>query len=98
MVEDADELAALVEIWRGRPCSYCKAAPSIHLDHIVPKALRRRHKGFDDLTVPSCGPCNWRKGTRRLVPMDYEPFDELPGVRPWKRWDGSVEGLREVLR
>lgn len=77
-------------------CSYCLTAHAIHKDHIVPKALRRRHEGWDEETVPACGPCNWRKGTRRLVPMDYERFAELPGIRPWAEWDGSEEMLKEI--
>ncbi len=30
--------------------------------------------------------------------MDYEPFDELPGTRPWMRWDGDPKKLSVVLR
>ena len=78
-------------------CAYC-GERAIHLDHLVSRAMRRRHSGWEDATVPSCGPCNWRKGTRRLVPMDYEPFDKLPGTRPWMRWNGDPKELSEVLR
>ncbi len=79
-------------------CSYCGEAKAIHNDHIVSKAMRRRHPGWDDVVVPSCSTCNWRKGTRRLVPHDYpdEEFAKLPGTRPWKRWDGTP--VTEVLR
>ena len=117
-------------------CSYCRVARAVHSDHIVPVALRRRHrecarcghenehfpvagcsfdvgrrvaeasrfctckhyKSWDDVKVPACGNCNWRKGTRRLVPMDYEPFDSLPGTRPWQRWSGEPMGAEKVLR
>ena len=79
-------------------CSYCRKARAIHQDHVVPVALRRRHPGWDDVKVPACGNCNWRKGTRRLVPMDYEPFDKLSGVRPWQRWNGEPMGAEKVLR
>lgn len=54
------------------------------------------------VTVPACGPCNWRKGTRRLVPPSWEPRIELlnellPGT-PWRTWDGSPlsPAFREV--
>jgi 5-methylcytosine-specific restriction endonuclease McrA len=78
-------------------CAYCGVAPAIHKDHIVSKALRRRHPGWENVTVPACGPCNWRKGTRRLVPVGYD-MSNLPGVKPWRHWDGSIEGLRETIR
>lgn len=78
-------------------CAYC-GARAVHMDHIVPKRLRRKHEGWEDAKVPACGECNWRKGDRCIVPMDYEPFDELPGTRPWMRWNGDPAGLREVLR
>lgn len=68
-------------------CSYCQKAPAIHMDHIVPKALRRMHPGFDDLTVPACGPCNWRKGTRRYAPVGFDLVG-LPG-KGWQHWDGG---------
>ena len=71
-------------------CAYCGKARAIHKDHIVPKALRRRHGGWDDVTVPACGPCNWRKGTLRLVPPSWaDRLHELPGVKPWRVWDGG---------
>jgi len=50
--------------WR---CQYC-GMPAIHVDHVVPKALRRRHHIDDSdpaYLAAACGPCNWRKGTRR---------------------------------
>jgi hypothetical protein len=68
----------------------------VHLDHIVPKALRRRHPGFDDLVVPACAPCNWRKGTRRLVPVGFD-MSTLPG-KGWREWDGDPEALRHVVK
>ncbi len=85
-------------------CSYC-GKPAVHMDHIVSKGMRTqiaadgslRYPGWDDVTVPACFACNMRKGTRRLVPMDYEPFDQLPGTRPWMRWDGG-EVVSGVLR
>ena len=79
-------------------CSYCGKARAVHSDHIVSKSMRRRYPGWDDVTVPSCFPCNILKGTRQIVPMDYEPFDQLPGTRPWMRWDGDPKKLGRVLR
>ena len=73
-------------------CAYC-GQPAIHKDHVVPKALRRRHKGWEKVTVAACGPCNWRKGTRRYAPPGYD-LTTLPG-RGWQHWDGGrhLEGL-----
>ena len=30
--------------------------------------------------------------------MDYEAFDDLPGTRPWMRWDGDRAKLGVLLR
>lgn len=71
---------------RGQACAYC-GAPAIHADHVVSKAMRRRHTGWDDVTVPACGPCNWRKGTRRYAPPGFD-LSTLPG-KGWQTWDGG---------
>ena len=84
----------------GYRCAYCSGRAST-LDHLIPKAERRRHGIADDderYLVACCLTDNLRKGTRRLVPMDYEPFDQLPGVRPWARWNGEPMGAETVLR
>jgi hypothetical protein len=66
-------------------CAYC-GDKAIHMDHVVPKSLQRKYHQQHgkklplDLaaTVPSCGDCNWRKGTRRLVPPSWaDKVDEL---------------------
>lgn len=78
-------------------CQYC-GGRAIHADHIVPIAMRRRHKGFDgdEWLTASCGPCNWRKGTRRLAPASFaDRLDQLPGT--WRIWDGSIETLRDTI-
>lgn len=79
----------------GYRCAYC-GGRAIHRDHIVPIALRRRHTGFDgpEYQVASCGPCNWRKGTRRLAPVGFA-IDTLPSSG-WQVWDGGR--IPEVLR
>lgn len=80
-------------------CAYCGGVAT-HRDHIVPIALRRRHKGYDgpEYQVAACSPCNWRKGTRRLVPPSWaHRIGELPSG-PWRVWGGSPEGLRTVIR
>ena len=76
-------------------CAYC-GQPAIHMDHVVPKSLQRKWhvpkewKG----TVPCCGPCNWRKGTRRLVPPSWEKhveaLNEFFGGSPFRVWHGDV--------
>ena len=79
-------------------CSYCRKRRAVHQDHIVSKSMRRRYPGWGNVVVTACFDCNMRKGTRQLVPMDYEPFDQLPGTRPWARWDGEPMGAEKVLR
>lgn len=69
-------------------CAYCGKEPAIHMDHIVCRALRRRHPGWDDVTVPACGPCNWRKGTRRYYPPGFDRVAELPSTG-WQLWRGG---------
>ena len=79
-------------------CRYCGGANgrAIHADHIVPVALRRRHKGFDgdEFMAASCGPDNWRKGTRRYYPPGFDA-STLPGTG-WQEWRGGPH--LEVLR
>jgi 5-methylcytosine-specific restriction endonuclease McrA len=80
-------------------CAYCGCSPAVHNDHIVPKALRRRHPGWESVTVRACMICNVRKGTRRLVPPSWaDRIYELPGTKPWMVWDGDPLKLRAVLR
>ena len=63
------------------------------------KDERRRHPGWDDETVPACGPCNWRKLTRRLVPVGYPRLTELRELtgKIWMEWDGG-KPVEAVLR
>ena len=89
----------LIDSWNL--CAYCRKERAVHKDHIMSKSDRRRHEGWDDETVDSCAACNWRKLSRHLVPRGYPrlaELNELTPNRPWEEWDGSVEGLREVLR
>lgn len=85
-------------------CSYCLVRTAIHQDHVVPKSLARKRAGppWVQETVPSCGPCNWRKGTRRLVPPSWADRVELlndlyPGT-PFRVWHGNTQeaAFREV--
>lgn len=81
-------------------CAYCGGYADT-IDHLIPKAERRRHGIADDderYLVACCLTDNLLKGTRRIVPMDYEPFDELPGARPWMRWNGDPRELGRLLR
>ena len=81
-------------------CSYCGTAKAIHSDHIFSRALRRRFPAFTD-TVPSCAPCNWRKGTSHFVPPSWESripeLEELTGKK-WAVFTGDPKELTEVLR
>ena len=78
-------------------CAYC-GKPAVHMDHLVSKSMRRRHPGWEDVTVPACFACNMRKGTRRLVPPSWKDrLDELPGTRPWKVWTGDKPQGAEIV-
>lgn len=92
---------------KGR-CAYCRERPAIHLDHVVPQSLvKKTRKPIPErllVTVPSCGECNWRKQTRRLVPLSMtalvvELNEHFPGP-PWRVWTGGLSepGYREVHR
>ena len=79
-------------------CAYCGVNRAIHSDHVVPKSLLKKHLELRAFTwlaakVPSCGECNWRKGTRRLVPPSWASKvaalnELLPGTE-WRVWDGN---------
>lgn len=45
------------------PCTYC-GGEAEHMEHVMPLARGGRHC-LSNL-VPSCGPCNWSKGTKIL--------------------------------
>ena len=79
-------------------CSYC-GKRAVHMDHIMGKALRRRFPAWENVTVPACGPCNWRKLTRRLVPVGYPRLYELRILtgKEWREWTGG-KVVSEVLR
>ena len=75
-------------------CQYCKGrnGRAVHADHIVPIALRRRHKGFDgdEWLVAACFIDNMKKGTYRYCPPSHAHLiDQLPGVMPWTVWEGA---------
>lgn len=85
-------------------CAYCASARAVHMDHVVPKSLAKRHDLPAEFTatVPACFACNTRKGARRLLPPSWaDKVDELnellPGT-PWRVWAGSVDepAYREV--
>lgn len=84
----------------GYRCQYC-GAPAVHVDHIIPRALRRRHRLADNdpaYMAAACSTCNWRKGTRKLATAAWaDRLHELPG-RGWRVWHGDPESLRSVVR
>ena len=75
-------------------CAYggCRATT---LDHVVPKAERRRH-GIDDsdatYIVAACFNHNVAKMTYKVYPRGFDK-SILPG-NGWREWDGTPEGLR----
>jgi hypothetical protein len=79
----------------GYRCAYC-GGRAAHADHVVPRAIRRRHPGFDtdEFMVASCPRDNWFKGTRRYAPPGFD-LSLLPG-KGWQHWHGGAH--LEVLR
>jgi hypothetical protein len=65
-------------------CAYCRKAPAVDKDHVVPQSLMKTHKARLTAlrkarllpltmkvlreTVPACRACNFHKASRRLVP------------------------------
>ena len=82
-------------------CAYCKTQRGHQADHIMPKALRQRYAGWEDVTVPACHQCNvGGKGTRRIVPVGYPRLAELRELTglAWKEWNGDPAAIRQVIR
>ena len=73
-------------------CAYC-GGTATQLDHVVPSAMRRRHRIKHTDTrfhVAACGPCNWRKLTRRYYPRGFDT-SILPGSpTSWQEWNGRA--------
>ena len=74
-------------------CQYC-GDRAVHIDHIICKALRRRHRLPDNdpaFLVAACFACNVRRGTLRLIPPSFaDRISELPGTKPWRVWRGGA--------
>jgi hypothetical protein len=73
-------------------CAYCGGANgrAVHIDHVVPRAIRRRFGIADSdarYHVPSCFADNIRKGTRKYYPAGFD-VSLLPG-KGWQLWDGG---------
>ena len=68
-------------------CSYCREAPAVDPDHIMPTYLRRQYEGWEDVTVPACRQCNVRKYTHTFVPPSWEDrIPELNELTPGHTW------------
>ena len=80
-------------------CAYCRVRPGIQRDHVVARAMRRRHHIADSderYHVRACMQCNVNKLTRKLYPAGFD-VSLLPG-NGWRVWDGSLEALRKVVK
>lgn len=88
----------------AQACAYCGVRRAVNQDHVVPRAMVRRYNRYSPLekpsippewlvTVPSCFPCNIRKGPRRLVPPSWEKqvpkLNRFFGGVPWRVWTGD---------
>ena len=85
-------------------CLYC-GGPAQTIDHVLSKAEGRRCgiKRWDKRwIIAACRNCNHRKGTRRLIPIDYPWLADLIELtnKKWREWGGdpSESAFREVLR
>ncbi len=89
----------------GYWCAYCGGSAGT-IDHILSKAESRRQGiARDDKAwiVACCHRCNWRKGTRRLIPASWAPrqaeLEEMTNKK-WQVWSGDPRelGAEVVLR
>ena len=78
-------------------CAYCQSARAVHKDHVVPKRLRRLFPEYNELTVPSCSTCNFRKFTHTFLPESHAHLKEELEEKTHKKWrlykGGSVEAV-----
>jgi 5-methylcytosine-specific restriction endonuclease McrA len=58
----------------GGLCAHCEERPWTEQDHVVPIARGGQHRA--DNVVPTCGPCNQRKGTQTWYPRRRHRFME----------------------
>lgn len=80
-------------------CAYCQKAPGVQRDHVVAKAMRRRHHiAASDARfhVRCCMTCNVNKLSRKLYPRGFD-ISILPG-KGWREWDGDPTKIRGAYR
>jgi len=67
-----EQWEALKQAYQNR-CAYCsRDLAKFHTDHVIPIARHGEHSARN--IVPSCGPCNTRKGMRSDMPFQVIPI------------------------
>lgn len=88
-------------------CAYCGVRRAVQVDHLITRNQARRRVAAASwredarYKVRACRECNEAKGTRLRVPPSHERYipelQEITG-NTYGVWDGTPEGLHEVLR
>ena len=88
-------------------CAYCGERRGHQTDHLITNNQARRslraaqQRNSPRFKVPCCRECNEAKGTRLRVPVELAhliPELELITGGVYATWDGTPEGLREVVK
>jgi len=58
----------VLDFYIGR-CAYCRKAQATDMEHVVPLADGGHHALYN--LVPSCAPCNRRKGAHTWEPQEW---------------------------
>ncbi len=61
----------VVDFYIGR-CAYCRKADATDMEHVVPLADGGHHALYN--LVPSCGPCNTKKGAQTWEPQEWHQW------------------------
>lgn len=68
---DPDSWTAVIRFYGGK-CAFCRERCWSQQDHCVP--LSRGGEHHISNVVPSCAPCNYRKGTKAYFPERMHPW------------------------
>lgn len=88
-------------------CAYCGRGGRMTTDHLIKRSQARRsinaarERENPRYKVPACAACNQAVYTRLRVPVSHAhlipELEALTGGK-YDTWDGTPEGLREVVK